>query len=914
MQPSPQPTRTPLKRLFLIDGTALAYRSYFAFAGSDRGGLTTADGQSTGAAYGFTTTLLALLDREQPDAIVIAFDGAIEDLERTAVYSEYKSTREKMDDELVEQLDWIDEIVDGYGIPIVRSRKHEADDVIGTLAVRGRAEGMSVFIVTSDKDFMQLVGPHIRLWNLRTSTRAPEIIGPAEVQAKFGVPPEKMVDLLALMGDTSDNIPGVPKVGQKTAAQLLEQFGSLDEILARTDEVTRPAIRESLEKNREQAELSRQLVTLHTDVPIDLEIEDLGSPQPKRDVLEQIFRNLEFESLLKSLPAEKAPAIETSYEVVRNEAELDALIEDLRSAEVFALEIESAGKDPMQAKIVGMSFSHEPGVAVYVPLNAPVPVLDGGAEAILERLRPVLSDPELRKTAQDAKRAMGLLRSAGVELQGLEFDTMLASYCLTPGVTSHDLETLSLRYFSHKKTASKDLTGTGKKQKTFDQIDVGEVGKYAAEDADFTWRLRERLGPELEEIGVQGVFADIEMPLVPVLLDMEREGIAVDLDHLSKLSAELQSRIDEIEEKVCAEAGEPFNLNSPAQVGEVLFGTLEIHKAAGIKPKKTRTGQFKTDAAILEKLAEQHPLPRLLLDYRQLTKLKGTYVDSLPEMVNRETGRIHTTFNQAVAATGRLSSDNPNLQNIPIRTAEGRNVRRAFVARDDDWVLLSADYSQIELRILAHMSGDPTLIESFQNKEDIHARTAALVHGIGTDEVTHELRTQAKAINYGLMYGMGASRLGRETGMSPPEAKRFINAYFKALPGVKKLLDHNLEIAKEKREVWTMFGRRRPLPDIDSTNAMQRVAAENMAVNTPIQGTAADIIKRAMLEVHHRLSERNLQAKLLLQVHDELVLDVPVAEIDEVSALVEEGMVGAADLKAPLEVSMGHGHNWLDAH
>jgi DNA polymerase-1 len=904
-----------VKRLYLIDGTALAYRSHFAFTMSERGGLSTTKGRPTSAVYGFTMTMLALFDREKPDAVIVSFDGAVDRLERTRVFASYKSTRQKMPDELVGQLDLIDEMVRAFGIPVVRSTEHEADDVIGTLAVRGRDAGMDVYIVTSDKDFMQIVGPRIRLWNLRASTRAPEIIGPDEVALKFGIGPERMVDLLALMGDSSDNIPGVPKVGAKTAAQLLEQFGSLDEVLARAEEVSKPSIREALLSHREQALLSRALVTLRTDVPLDVDLAKVPPPQPQRDVLEKLFRELEFESLLKNLPPPPTPAIAQDYTIVRTEAQLDELLAALRRAGAFAFDLETTSLDPLRCKPVGFAFSMTPGEAAYVPLNAQPPVVAGGAAALLQRLRPLLEDEGLRKTVHNAKYAMSALRSAGVELRGVDFDTMLASYCLTPGVTSHDLGTLALRYFAHKKVETKEVIGTGKKQKTFGDVDVDTVGRYAAEDADLVGRVRQRLEPEIVQTGVVSVLRDIEMPLVPVLVAMEREGIRVDLQHLARLSEEMGSKVRDIEARIFREAGEPFNLNSPAQVGELLFTKLEIHKAIGMsKPRRTPTGQIKTDANILETLAPHHPIPRLLLEYRQLTKLMSTYVDSLPAMVNPETGRVHTTFNQAVAATGRLSSDNPNLQNIPIRTPEGQKVRRAFIARAPDWVLLSADYSQIELRILAHMSGEPSLIESFRAGEDIHTRTAALAHGLRPDQVTPELRTRAKAINYGLMYGMGPSRLARDTGMTPPEAKQFIDAYFRALPRVKQLLDSTLDQARVAHEVQTMFGRRRPLPDIHSTNAMLRVAAENMAVNTPIQGTAADIIKRAMIEVHRRLTESGARARLLLQVHDELVFDVPEAELAEIRVLVEEAMAGAAELTVPLAVTIGTGTSWLDAH
>ncbi|MHC4896096.1 MAG: DNA polymerase I [Planctomycetota bacterium] len=903
------------KRLFLIDGTALAYRSYFAFAMGSGGGLTTKDGRPTAAVYGFLQTLRALLDREHPDAIAISFDGPTEELERTQLYPDYKSTREKMPDEMSEQLDAIEEVVRGYGIPSVCSPGHEADDVIGTLALQGRRAGMQVYIVTADKDFMQLVDGRIKLWNLRSSTTAPEIIGPKEVEAKFGVRPDQMIDLLALMGDSSDNIPGVPRIGQKTAAALLQEFDTLDAVLARTDEVKQRAVRENLQKHVDKALLSRDLVTIHTEVSLDVEIEDLRGAKPDREILEPLFRDLEFDSLLKKLPQKETPDLPKDYRIVRTETELEALLRELVKSGHFAIDAEVSSPTHRDAELVGIATCVEAGRSSYVPFNLDLPVLAGGPTALVEAFRPVLEDPAIRKTMPDTKSVMAVLRNAGVEVQGVEFDTMLASYCIAPGQPGgHGLDTLAAQYLSYTKIPPKELLGTGKKQKTFDQVDVELVGEYACENADFTWRMRKKLEPEIAELGLGLLYHDLEMPLARILLDMEQEGIAVDLDHLEKTGQELQTRIEAIEARIYERAGEPFNINSPAQIGEVLFERLEAHKIAGVRPKRTRTGQWKTDAAILEKLAAHHEVPELILDYRKLSKLKNTYVDSLPTMVNQNTGRIHTSFNQAVAATGRLSSDDPNLQNIPIRTKEGREVRRAFIPRDKGWVLLSADYSQIELRILAHLSGDPALVKAFNENLDIHARTAAIVHGIMPDMVTAEMRSQAKVINYGLMYGMGASRLANETGMTPPEAKKFINAYFRALPKVKDYLDGSLAAARTERCVRTLFGRIRPLPEIDSANAMQRIAAENMAVNSPLQGTAADIIKRAMLEVHRRLNEDNLQAKMILQVHDELVLDVPEAELDQVKLLLKECMEGAAELNVPLEVDMGHGKNWLEAH
>lgn len=901
------------KRLFLIDGTALAYRSFFAFQGSSRTTLTTSQGHPTAATFGFINTLRSLLQREQPDAIAIAFDGPRADLYRTAIYPEYKSTRQKMPDEMAMQLDDIRAVVDGYGLTVVDSPGDEADDVIGTLAVRGRDAGMQVFLVTGDKDFMQLVDDTVKLWNLRSSTAKPEILGPAEVQAKFGVRPDQMVDLLALMGDSSDNVPGVPKVGEKTAGELLLQFGSLDGIYAHLDEVKKPAVQKSLRENRELADLSRQLVTLKLDVALPVAVEDLPPARPDAEKLRPLFMRLEFDSLLATLEQVAQPTdVARQYRTVRTLDELEPVLAAVREAGRCGLWLETRGEHLRDLQMRGLALAWADGQAAWIPLD---PQLEGGNDEGLRRLAELLGDAALVVACSNSKQALCLLPQVGITRTGELFDTTLASYCLQPGVVAHDLEAQVLRRFGVKKTAPKDLLGSGKKQKTFDMIDPSLHADFACEGADFTLRLCGQLQGELEAEKVLPLYRELELPLVPVLLAMEWEGIAVDREHLQKLSTEMNSRARELEQRIWQRAGAEFNLNSPQQVGKVLFDDLEVHLAANKpKPKRTPTGQYKTDHDTLELMAPHHEVPMLLLEWRQLTKLIGTYVDSLPLMVHKATGHIHTTFNQTVAATGRLSSDNPNLQNIPIRTAEGQKVRAAFVSRGKGWVLLSADYSQIELRILAHVSGDKALVESFRKGEDIHARTAAIVHNLLPDMVSPELRNQAKVINYGLMYGMGASRLGNETGMTPVEARKFIEAYFRALPGVKRYLDQSLQLARTDKKVWTMFGRKRPLADIDSTNAGLRIAAENMAVNTPIQGAAADIMKRAMLRVQAELARRKLQAKLLLQVHDELVLDVPEDELSEVKGLLKDAMMGAAELSVPLDVAIGSGRSWLEAH
>jgi DNA polymerase-1 len=902
------------KRLFLIDGTALAYRSFFAFQGTGRAPLATSAGHPTAATYGFCMTLRALLEREKPDAVAIAFDGPRGELARTKLYAEYKSTRQKMPDEMRVQLADIREATAGFGLFLVESETHEADDVIATLAVAGRDAGMEVFIVTGDKDFLQIVDDRVKLWNLRSSTSKPEIVDAAAAEAKWGVPPSAMIDLLALMGDTSDNVPGVPKVGEKTAVELLKQFGSLDGVYARLPEVKKASIQQSLAENKELALLSKQLVTLRLDVPLATSVEQLPPAHPDPERLRPLFLRLEFTNLLADLASRPAPQanVEQKYDVVRSPAELQALLARLAIATRVAVAAETAPGTIRQRKLGGLAFADAPGRASYVPLDASSL---GGRAAVLEKLAPWLADARASKVAHDCKQLMAALRTAGLQLRGVADDTLLASYCCDPGVASHTLEAQALRQFAYKKTTAKDLVGTGKKQRTFAEVDPTLVANFACEAADLTLRLCDPLRERVEQLGVGAIYRELELRLSPVLLDMEWEGIAIDRAHLAALSTEMQARVAALQQRVHERAGHAFNLGSPQQLGTVLFDELEAHRLADMpKPKRTATGQYKTDADVLEKLAPHHEVAQLVLEWRQLSKLVGTYVDSLPTLVDATTRRVHTTFNQAVAATGRLSSEDPNLQNIPIRTEEGRKVRAAFVARAPEWVLLSADYSQIELRILAHVSGDKALVEAFQRGEDIHARTAAIVHGLLPAMVTPELRNQAKVINYGLMYGMGASRLAAETGLKAPEAKKFIDTYFRALPGVKRYLDGSLQQAREKKEVWTMFGRRRPLPDIDSTNAMQRIAAENMAVNTPIQGAAADIIKRAMLLVHDALAAKKLQAKLLLQVHDELVLDVPESELTEVQRLVQDAMAGAAQLAVPLEVAIGHGRTWLSAH
>ena len=909
-----------MSRTFLLDGTALAYRAHFAFT-SRSGGLTTQDGHPTSATFGFTLTLQALLDKEKPDHIAVAFDGPVHALDRVAIYPEYKATREKAPEELLLQFDDCREIVEAHGIPILEVPGQEADDVIGTMAFRCRDRGEEVFIMTGDKDFMQLIDDdRVRMYDIVTRGEpSSRIIGPGEVLEKFGVPPEQIIDLLALMGDSSDNVPGVRGIGPKKAAALLQEYGSLDAILEAAPGMKKSKQRDNLIEHKDMALLSRRLVTIRTDLDVPVAAEDLVLSPPDNDRLLAIYTRLEFHRFVDRIKKEQQQEGDESadpdvdYKIVESLEECKALARRLSGAKEFSFDTETTGLDVGTLEVVGMSFATKAGRAWYVPLLGPDLPEGHDREAWLAPFVPLLEDATPKMIGQNAKYDIHAMKRAGVRVQNLGFDTMLASYCIDPG-RRHGLDPLCMQYFDYRKIPTSEIIGKGRKMVTMAEVEHEKVGHYAAEDADFTYRLRAVLEPQLEEREVSRIYWDLEMPLVPVLVDMEARGIRVDREAMEGLSEQMGTRLEELKGNIHGLAGREFNINSPAQLGEVLFDELALHKELGLRaPKKTKTGQYKTDAAVLESLGD-HPLGADLLEYRRLTKLKGTYIDVLPTMIRESTGRIHTTYNQVAAATGRLSSDNPNLQNIPIRTEEGRQIRSCFIPAEEDWVLLSSDYSQVELRILAHFSEDRTLIEAFRSGEDIHRRTAALVHGIMPELVTPELRSHAKVINYGLIYGMGASRLAGETGMSRKEAQAFIDAYFEALPGVKKWLDTTLATAREQLEVRTLFGRVRPLPDIESQAQMIRVQAENKAVNSPIQGSAADIIKRAMIDLHARLREQGLEARLLLQVHDELVLECPESELETVTELTRDAMEGAADLLVPLVADIGVGKTWLEAH
>jgi len=900
-------------RLFLIDGSALAYRSYFALI---RNPLINSKGQNTGAVFGFTSALLRLIEKESPEHVTVVFDSR-EPTFRHEKFPEYKATREKMPDEMADQLPLIDEVSEALGLPIVRRPGFEADDIIGTLARRAEAAGWDSFIVTGDKDFMQLVSDHIKLYDPARKGGEPEILDREGVVARFGVPPERVVDVLGLMGDASDNIPGVEGIGPKTATELINTYGSLESALDHAAEVKAKRPREGLLAGRQSALLSKDLATIRTDVPVDFDPHRLDRSAADTQRLIELFQRLEFPSLLDKLQLGGAAA-EAAYHIVTDPEALDALLARLGRAEQFVLDTETTSICPMDAQIVGISFAIREGEAFYVPAYPEAPLVPGGGglfdtggsqlDRILDRLRPILEDPRIRKGGQNIKYDLIVLANHGVEVQGVAFDTMVESYLLDPSQRQHNLDLLALKHLNIRKTPTSDLIGKGKSQITMREVPVAKVAAYSCEDADVTLRLHSLFLPQLEKLDLEKLYHQVEIPLIGVLERMERRGVRVDLDRLKALSNEFAIRIEALTREIYAMAGEEFNINSTQQLGALLFDKLQIQKGRGVRVKRTKTG-YGTSVDALEDFAD-HPLVQRILEYRTLTKLRGTYADALSQLVNQKTGKIHTSFNQTVTATGRLSSSDPNLQNIPVRTDLGRPIREAFIPSDPSRRLLCADYSQIELRVLAHLSGDPGLMDAFRADLDIHRRTASEIFGIPMDQVTPEMRSRSKAINFGILYGMGPQRLAHDTGITMIEAQAFIDRYFERYPMVKKFIDDTVAAAARDGFVSTLLGRRRLLPEILSTNPGTRSAAERVAVNTPIQGTAADLIKVAMIRIDRLLRESHPDAWMILQVHDELVFDVPADQADAVSQLVRREMEAAIRLDVPLKVDISIGTTW----
>ncbi|MFC6633940.1 DNA polymerase I [Microbulbifer taiwanensis] len=910
---SKQNTQAPL---ILVDGSSYLYRAFHALPP-----LTTSKGNPTGAVRGVIAMLRRHL-KEHPDSTVAVVFDAKGKTFRDELFADYKSHRPPMPDDLREQIQPIHDVIDAMGLPRLVVDGVEADDVIGTLALEAQRSGQEVIISTGDKDMAQLVRPGVNLVNTMSNTE----MDSEGVREKFGVGPELIIDFLALMGDKSDNIPGVPGVGEKTALALLQNLGGLEAIYADLDAIAPLGFRgaktlgKKMAEHREAAELSYKLATIKTDVAMPVHPQDLHNAEPQTDRLIALFGELEFRGWLEELSGDEAEealeeAVERDYAIVTEMAEFDAWLEKLKGAETFAFDTETTSLNYMQAKLVGLSFAVEPYEAAYVPLahdymGAP-PQLP--FDEVLQKLKPLLEDEQQKKVGQNLKYDSHILANYGIELRGIARDTMLESYVLDSTASRHDMDSLALKYLGEHTVHFEDIAGKGAKQLTFNQIELDKAGPYAAEDADITLRLHNELSARLaREPSLEKVLDEIEMPLLPVLARIERNGAYIDAGMLAAQSAELEQKMRRVEQKAFEVAGEEFNLGSTKQLGAILFEKLQIPVI-----KKTPKGAPSTAEPVLQELAHSHELPALIMEYRGLAKLKNTYTDKLPLMIDPATGRVHTSYHQAVAATGRLSSSDPNLQNIPIRTEEGRRIRQAFVADpriDGGSAIIAADYSQIELRIMAHLSGDKGLVDAFAQGLDIHRATAAEVFEVAPDAVSDEQRRRAKAINFGLIYGMSAFGLARQLGIPRADAQQYVDLYFERYPGVRAYMDNTRKQASEKGYVETLFGRRLYLPEINSRNGMQRQAAERTAINAPMQGTAADIIKRAMIAVDAWLAESGLASRLIMQVHDELVLEVPGAEVDQVSAGITELMQGAAKLDVPLIVELGKGANWDEAH
>jgi DNA polymerase I len=897
--------------LFLIDGSSQMYRAYHAFRGR---GLSNQEGQTTHAVYVFVTMLRKLIADHKPEFMAASFDLAGPTF-RDQLVDDYKANRSAMPDDLAEQINWVHQACEALGVPIYTVPGYEADDVIGTLAMRAAAHGFEVAIVSIDKDFFQLVRDGIRVYDPREDGAWFDAGG---VVQKFGVQPAQVVDVLALVGDTSDNVAGVPGIGKKGAVDLVTQFGSLDALLERAADL-KPKQREALTTHRADALQSRELVTIRTDVPLDVEFESLRYRGASRERCYELFSKLAFRTLVNEY-APTADTIDKDYQLVDTLAGLDALIGDLRAAGEFSLRVIPDDPAAMRAAIVGIAFSTNDRQARYVPVGHRSADTSGDLlatasapqqldrPAALERIRPLLEDEHVRKVGHDLKFDMVLLARHGITLRGAAFDSMLASYLLDATRPGHPLEETSLEHLGYKALTEEDVCGRGAKAVPFARLSPLALLDFAGERADLARQLSNRLAPLLVTDQLEPVFRDLEMPLMPVLADVERAGIMIDGPALAAQSAHIEQELASYSARIYALAGEVFNVNSPKQLGEILFEKLKLP----ITRKTGKTKSASTAADVLEELALSHELPRLILEWRALHKLKSTYIDALPLIVNPETGRVHTCFNQAVAATGRLSSSDPNLQNIPIRTELGREIRRAFIAAPGN-VLISADYSQIELRVLAHLADEEALIDAFRTGEDIHDRTALKVFGADSGLDKYELRRRAKIINYALLYGKQAFTLAKDIGVSREEAQAFIDAYFAGFPRVRGFIESTLQRARETGVVKTLFGRRRLVPELNSRNGQIRGAAEREAVNMPIQGTAADILKRAMIDLHAALAAERLASRMILTVHDELLFECPKDEADATAALVRQRMESAVALKVPLDVDVGIAENWRDA-
>ena len=898
------------ERLFLIDGYALAYRAYFALI---KRPLINSKGQNTSAIYGFVNVLLRILNTESPDHIAVVLDSK-EPTFRHEKYKEYKATREKMPEDLASQLDMLKDVVRAFNIPVLEIPGFEADDIMGTLARVAEKENVETLLVTGDKDFMQLVSDTVKMYKPGKANEGPDIIDSDGVRKKFGVDPERVIDVLALMGDSSDNIPGVPGIGEKTAIPLIQKYGAVEDLLKNVESIDKKGIRNKLSQNSESALLSKELVTIDTNVPVKISFHELNAREWDTEKLTRLLTELEFDSILKQLELkttnetsseEESKSISTSqstYQVVTDKKSFDSMIKLLQKADIISFDTETTSRNPLTSAIVGISFAIEKGTAWFIPLeehNIP-------EEHLMEGLQKLLASNTL-KGGQNIKFDILVLRSIGVIVNEPLFDTMIGAYILRPD-GQHNLDALAREHLGYEMVAYSDLVGSGKNQMSIRNVNMEDLVEYACEDADITLQLWHKLKKELQSIKALQLCEEIEFPLINVLSEMEATGVAIDTDFLKNLSKKISKDLLGLRENIYKEAGYEFNINSTQQLSKVLFEKLALPPV-----KKTKTG-YSTDTSVLERLKGAHPVINMLLEYRQLTKLQTTYIDSLPKLINRNTGRVHTSFNQTITQTGRLSSSNPNLQNIPIRTELGRSIRKAFIATSDEHVIMASDYSQIELRIMAHVSGDKGLLDAFNNKEDIHATTAAKVFEVPLDEVTSNLRRKAKEINFGIMYGISPYGLAARLEIPQGEATDIIDRYFKRFPNVHQYINDTTVKARKDGFVTTLMGRRRYLPDIASRNKTVQQNAVRQAINMPIQGTAADMIKLAMVRIHEKILRKKLRSQMIIQVHDELVFDVHKDELDDLKILVEKEMVNALEMKVPIEVETGVGKNWFEAH
>ena len=922
-----------MEKLFLLDAYALIYRAYYAFIKNPR---INSKGFNTSAVLGFVNTLEEVLRKEEPTHIGIAFDPPGPTFRHNA-FAAYKAQREETPEVIKWSVTPIKDIIKAYRIPILEIRGYEADDVIGTLATQAGKRGINTYMMTPDKDYGQLVSEHVFMYRPKYGDKDFDIMGVDEVKEKFNIEsPAQVIDMLGLMGDTADNIPGCPGVGEKTAQKLIAQFGSIENLLAHTNEL-KGAIKKKVEENEEQIRFSKFLATIKTDVPVELDMETLKRREPDEKELRRIFEQLEFRTLIERvLNGEKKPAPATpaqpdlfgfftdngteetknsnltrlddlhyDYQLVDNEEKMRDLFQKLITTQVLSLDTETTGTDPISAELVGMSFSYEENQAFYVP----VPPDGEEAQKIVNIFKPVFENEKTVKVGQNIKYDLLVLENYGVTLKGKMFDTMIAHYVLQPELR-HGMDYLAEIYLKYDTIKIEELIGPkGKNQKNMRDLPPNEVYKYACEDADVTLKLKNVLEGELAENGVKDLFEEIEMPLVPVLAYMERNGVRIDTEALKETSRHFTARMNQIEEEVHQLAGTNFNIASPKQVGEILFDKLKIVE----KAKKTKSGQYVTSEEVLESLKGKHEIVGKILEHRGLKKLLGTYIDALPQLINPKTGRIHTSFNQTVTATGRLSSSNPNLQNIPVRNEDGKEIRKAFIP-DDGCEFFSADYSQIELRIMAHLSEDPHMIEAFNEEQDIHAATAAKIYKEPLEGVTREQRSKAKTANFGIIYGISVFGLAERLNVDRKEAKALIDGYFETYPHVREYMDKSIRSAREKGYIETIFKRKRYLPDINSHNAVVRGYAERNAINAPIQGSAADIIKVAMVRIYQRFMKEGIRSKMILQVHDELNFSVLPEEKEKVKQIVISEMESAYKMKVPLRADCGWGKNWLEAH